>query len=528
MLGEYVRNGFKVGPAYGEPSAPVAPDWIDAADVRVRKDSDDLSRWWSVFNDPVLSELVCQAYGQNLTLRQAGFRILQARAQRGIAVGSFFPQSQYAFGDYIRQGLSRETNLGKFLPSRFFNQWDYGFGLAWELDFWGRYRRAIEAADADLNASVENYDDVLVTLLGDVATTYVQLRTLERRIVLAQANVALQRETLKIAEARFKAGQTSELDVSQAQSTLSQTEALIPELEISLRQANNLLCFLLGRPPHDLRSRFGDAPIPAAPEDVVVGIPADLLRRRPDIRRAERQAAAQSARIGIAEADFYPHITISGTLGYSATHFKNLFNATALTGNVGPSFHWDILNYGRILNNVRLQDARFQEAVTAYQNQVLKAGEEVENGVVTFLRARQRVQHLNQSVESAMRAVKVVVAQYKGGTVDFNRVALLQQNLVQQQDLLAQAQGEVALGLIQVYRALGGGWQMRLSGCVPEGFPKDHQESPIAELRAPIAEEHVLHAPTVELSLPTIPTSPFSTAIPGEPRTILLPPPTRK
>src|SRR5439155_6922899 len=217
---------------------------------------------------------------------------------------------------------------------RFYGQWDFGFSLAWELDFWGRFRRAIESATASLDASVENYDAVLVTLLGDVATYYVQLRTFEQRIEYARANVQLKRETLKVVEGRFKAGTTTKLDVAQARSTLEQTEAQIPELEISLRQANNQLCILLGIPPEELQARLGPAPTPTAPAEVAAGIPAELLRRRPDVRRAERQAAAQAAEIGVAEAEFYPHISITGTIGYSAEQFKNPFRSKALVGSI--------------------------------------------------------------------------------------------------------------------------------------------------------------------------------------------------
>src|SRR5438874_8929197 len=217
-LGEYVQNGFKVGPNYGRPPAPVANDWIDADDQRVRKDSDDLSQWWTVFDDPVLDDLVSNAYRQNLTLRQAGFQVLQARAQFGIAVGGLFPQTQDLSGDYNRIATSREAANRQFASSskRFFGQWDFNFNLAWELDFWGRFRRAVEAADASLDASVENYDDVLVTLLGDVATNYVNVRTFEQRIKLARQNVELQRKTLEIAIARSKGGATGELNADQA------------------------------------------------------------------------------------------------------------------------------------------------------------------------------------------------------------------------------------------------------------------------------------------------------------------------
>jgi NodT family efflux transporter outer membrane factor (OMF) lipoprotein len=467
---QYIHNGFKVGPEYGRPAAAVAPDWIDAADQRVRKDSDDLSQWWTVFNDPTLDALICDAYRQNLSLRQAGFQVLLARAQLGSAIGGIFPQTQVMTGDYLREGLSVATvnRTAAGTARRFFGQWDYGFNLAWELDFWGRFRRTIESAGDNLDASVENYDDVLVTLLGDVASNYVTIRTLEERIKLAKANVDLQRRTLEIAEARFRGGTGTELDVDQAQSNLSQTESEIPQLEVQLRQASNQLSILLGIPPEDLLKRLAPAGIPAAPPDVAVGIPADLLRRRPDVRRAERLAAAQSALIGVAESDFYPHISIDGSFGYSAEHLNNLFTSRAFNGTFGPAFNWKILNYGRLLNNVRAQDAQFQSLVTAYQNSVLTAGAEVENGLVFFLKAHVRVKALSESVRAAQKAANIALVQYRNGVVDFNRVALLQQNLVQQQDLLAQATGDIALGLIQVYKALGGGWQIRCNGCSSE------------------------------------------------------------
>jgi NodT family efflux transporter outer membrane factor (OMF) lipoprotein len=272
---------------------------------------------------------------------------------------------------------------------------------------------------------------------------------------------------LDIVEARFKRGTVTKLDVSQAKSTLEQTQATIPELEISLRQFNNQLCILLGIPPEELQAKLGPGPIPTAPVEAAVGIPADLLRRRPDVRRAERQAASQSAEIGVAEAEFYPHLAINGTWEYSAEFFKDLWASRALNGNVGPTFTWNILNYGRILNNVRLQDARFQELVAAYQNTVLSAAQDVENGLVTFLQAQQRTRYQAASVNDAREAVDIALAQYKAGTIDFTRVTQLETTLVTQQDTLAQAQGEIVTGLIQVYKALGGGWQIRETGCDP-------------------------------------------------------------
>ena len=318
---------------------------------------------------------------------------------------------------------------------------------------------------ASLDASVEDYDDVLVTLLGDVATTYVQYRTAEERIKYATRNLKIQAKVQEITQAKFDSGKAAKIDVDQGESTLYQTQAGIPELEITLRTAANKLCILLGMPPKQLHDRLGTAPIPSAPADVVVGIPADLLRRRPDVRKAERQAAAQSAQIGVAESAFYPHISIDGSIDYQADRFQKLFNGQALSGSIGPSFHWDILQYGRLLNNVRSQEAQFYQLVEAYKQTVLNANQEVENGLVTFLKAQERYQLQKKSVDAGQAALDTVRDQWRSGVVDFTRVAQLLQNQVVLEDTLAQVQGEIATGLISVYQGLGGGWQIRLTGC---------------------------------------------------------------
>lgn len=485
---EWWHNGWKVGPNYARPPAPVASEWIDSADVRVRSESSDHSEWWTVFNDPTLNSLVQNAYQQNLPLRVAGFRVLEARAQRAIAAGNLLPQSQEAFGDYQRRQTAER--IGTPAPGQSFSVWDAGFNLAWELDFWGRFRRAIEAADADLNASVENYDDVLVTLVADVATTYTEIRTLERRLEVAQANVEAQRGSLEIAEVRFRNGKTTEVDVQQAKANLARTESLILPLEISLRQASNRLCILCGIPPRDLREELGAAPIPAAPVDVAVGIPAELMRRRPDVRRAERELAAQSAQIGIATSELYPHIAITGSIGLEANQFADLFRSGAMSGSIGPSLRWNILNYGRILNNVRVQDARFQELAVTYQQSVLRANEEVENALVAFLRSQQQVKRLSESVDAAEKATRLTMTQYREGNADFNRVFDLQIFLTQQQDLQAQASGDVARNLIEVYRALGGGWQIRygaqpIATAMPTAVQPEIVPSPLENVPTP-------------------------------------------
>lgn len=460
---DYVDNGYKVGPNYFRPAASVQPNWIDAADKRIASEPADMSQWWAMFNDPVLDSLIVESYEQNLTLREAGFRVLQARAQRNIQVGNLFPQSQTASGGYSRNELSKQNQNTSFIPTRFYNQYSVGFNLSWELDFWGRFRRAVEAAEGELDASIEGYDAVLVTLQGDIATSYVQIRTIQRQLKLLQANIELQKQTLDLATARANAGLTSELDLAQAQSNLSQTQAAIPQAEAELRYATNNLCILLGMSPTVLDARLGAAPIPTAPTSVAVGIPAELLSRRPDIRRAERNAAAQSARIGVATADLYPRIAINGNIGSSSARFQTLLHDRSFLGSIGPAYDWKILNYGRVKNNIQLQDSAFQELVVTYQQAVLKAEQEAENGIVRFLKAQERAAALATSVAASEKAVQLALTQYKGGLVDFNRIALLELNLVQQQDLLAQAQGNIAMGLIDVYRALGGGWEHRLN-----------------------------------------------------------------
>jgi NodT family efflux transporter outer membrane factor (OMF) lipoprotein len=460
-LPEYLSNGCKVGPNYGRPPAPTEDDWIDASDKRLRKDDANIDNWWTVFNDPVLNGLVQNAYRQNLTLREAGFRVLQARAQLGIAVGDFFPQEQYNSGGFTSSGVSLNVANRQATPERWFGEWNYGFGLAWELDFWGRFRRAIESADAELNASVEDYDDVLVTLLADVGRSYVEYRTLEQRLKLARSSVTLFGTMLEVPKARYEQDESNRVSYDLAQANLATAQALVAQLEIQQRQSSNKLCILLGMTPRDLEKELGKAPIPTAPAEVAIGIPADLIRRRPDVRRAERNAAAQSAVIGIAESEFYPHISLVGTLGWSSESVSNWFMKDSFFGAAGPSFRWNILNYCRLRNNVRYQEALFQELVTTYQQTALSAAGEAEDAIVLFLKSQERARALNVSAGAWRDGTNLLETQYKGQMIDFTFVGYFAQNLLEQQDLAAQAQGDVAVGLVEIYRALGGGWQIR-------------------------------------------------------------------
>jgi NodT family efflux transporter outer membrane factor (OMF) lipoprotein len=511
---EYVCNGFKVGRNYRRPAAPVADEWIDSKDSALSGGGAVDAAWWRTFHDPVLDSLVNSAYQQNLTLRIAGLRILEARAQRAIAAGELFPQSQQNFGDYTRIALSKNGTSGAALD-RHFGEWTSGFSMAWEIDFWGRFRRAVEAADAHLDASIENYDNVLVLLLADVARAYADVRTAEERLKYTHENVEIQRKSLKLAQERFDNGATTKLDVTQGESNLAQTEALIPPLEATRRQAINQLCILMGMPPHNLDEMLAaHAGIPQAPPQVAVGIPAELLRRRPDIRQVEREVAAQSALIGVAESELYPHFSITGNIYFDALKFEDLFDAKSLAGSVGPSFNWNILNYGRLANNILVQEARFQQLAVQYQNTVLQANAEAEDAIVQFLKSQQQVRSLAESARAAGESVDLVWSQYREGAVDFNRVFNVQQFLTQQQDQLAVAQGIVAKSLIQLYKALGGGWQIRLSSPAP----------PSIVAAAPVPGPGPVPAPSPE-ALPAAPVPAAPRNTPAAPAPVLEPAP---
>jgi NodT family efflux transporter outer membrane factor (OMF) lipoprotein len=476
---DWIHNGFKVGPNYCRPSAPLALDWIDGGNPNVQHRR--YEEWWKAFQDPILDHLIATAYLQNLNLRVLGTRVLQARAQQAIAVGSIFPQLQQAQASYSREAISHNifNNPAAFsglvppgtppppLVGNFFSDWFAGFNLSWELDFWGRFRRAIESANANLDASVENYDAALVTLLADVATNYVQYRVAQQRIKIAEDNLRIQQNVLDLAEQRFRVGTATRLDVEQAKTILEQTRSTIPALRITMGEANDRLCTLLGIPPRDLAARLGEGtklgadPLANVPTWVAAGIPADLLRRRPDVQSAERQVAAQSALIGVAEAELYPTIFINGTIGVEAADLSKLFESRSFTGTITPTLRWNILNYGRILNNVHLQEAKTQEFIASYQNLVLTAAQEAQTALRGFLESREQVDALNRSVAAAVSATDIGTGQYRRGTINFTPVFQLQTTQVTVQDQLAIAQGNVALNLIDVYRALGGGWEIR-------------------------------------------------------------------
>jgi NodT family efflux transporter outer membrane factor (OMF) lipoprotein len=461
-----------VGPDYVKPTAPEPQKWLGATDSKIESKAADFSTWWTVFNDPTLNALVQSAYQQNLTLKATGIRILEARAQLGIAVGDQYPQTQQGTADATAQKTSR--NLPNAASAeRFAYVYDVGFDAAWELDFWGKFRRAVQAGVADLQASIADYDDNLVFLTSEVARTYITLRTSEKRLAVANDNVKIQTESLRLAQAQFDAGAVTELDVFQSRALLRSTEAAIPGFESEIRQAKNALAILLGKLPGKIDAMLaGPGHIPQMPAEVAIGVPAELLRRRPDIRLAERQLAAQSAQIGVAKADLYPSFSLFGSIGYTTAGstsspqsrnagLSDLFKNNSLGYSVGPSITWNLFNYGRITNSIRVEDARFQQLAVDYENTVLQAVQEVEDAMIAYLRTQDQVTFLADAVAAYKSSVDLSTLQYKEGLVDFQRVLDAQQNLVQQQDNLVTTTGDVVLNLVSLYKALGGGWEMR-------------------------------------------------------------------
>jgi NodT family efflux transporter outer membrane factor (OMF) lipoprotein len=519
---QYVHNGFKVGPNYQAPPAPLPQRWIDQADAHVHHGNPNLATWWDVFDDPVLNALVHQAYTGNLSLRAAGMQILEAKELRFIAASELLPQSQsynfqYTHGQVAGNGTS----------SRFFNNVLTGFNLSWELDVWGLFRRSLEVADANLDQSVQNYDEMVVMLLANVATQYVEIRTLQRRLELARQNVDLQQPLVDQYRKRYKVQMAnSYLGYFQLKSNLDNTKALIPQLETSLRQANNQLCVLLGIPVRDLLPELGAGQVPD-PEDptqmivhipsprdesVVLDIPGKALLQRPDVAAAESQVRNQSAQIGVTEAALYPHISVNGNIGLSAATLGALFNSQSWVGSIGPSLQWNILNYGRLLAAVREKNFEFQQAVATYQNTVLTANQDAENALVAYLQSLEEAKDLQDSAIAAAKSHTYLLKQYNQGAGGTDTGTFINQLFttinfqVAQQDSAAQAEGNIALNLILLYRALGGGWQIRLNGnphLAPPPGPNDISAPEILPPSNPPAGPEVLPPPRrAELGIP--------------------------
>ncbi len=463
LIALLLLTGCRVGPDYcGPPAAPVAPSWENHGDETVRFVSPDLPGWWMQFEDPVLDALISEAISQNLDLKVAAERIFEARALRCTVRSDLFPQiskdASYTFSKFATNSSGMGGLMGAFGSTA--DQWHWGLGGSWEIDVFGRLHRLVEAADADIAVSVEDYRDTLIILMADVAINYVEARSYQQRLQIAHDNLGIQQRTLTFTQSRFKAQLGTELDVVQAQANAETTASEIPSLQAGYRQTLNRLSVLLGYPPGTVDEILAEtAPVPKPPAELAVGIPAELLRQRPDIRRAEYELAAQTARIGAAVGELYPKFSITGSFGLDARDFARLFDANSIAANVGPSMQWNILNFGKFRCNVYVQESRQRQRCLLYQAAVLRAAEEVDNALVNYVRQKQRQTNLLQAVTANQRSVDLSQKRYIGGDVSFQRVLDSQRSLLQSQDQLALNEANITVSLIQVYRALGGGWE---------------------------------------------------------------------
>ncbi len=471
----------KLGPDFSGIEPPKMPKEIETAN---RVADEDIAEWWQIFDDPVLTKLVEKAYGQNLDLQSAGLRILQARAALGIATGMQYPQVQTLSG-----------NLASTYKDRHIDSAGLNFDIGWEMDIWGKYARGIESVEANLFASVASYRDLMISVLAEVARNYINYRMTEERIAYAERNVAIQERVTRMTEIQFNSGNVSELDMQQSRTQLYNTRATLPGLELSKIKTVNALAILLGTTPEEVRiivdtddkslqdainryiatGRQGTIQLSEKEQDLLDLsyipepafdphhiIDASLLTRRPDIKVAEYRAHAAAAQIGATEALLYPSFTLFGSIGYNAADMGFGWGTAAknLSVTAGPGFSWNIFQYGRLKNQVRLQDAKFEESLVNYSKKVLQAASEVSNALNGYLLTRKQLEERRKSVEATVRAFNISVTQYHDGLVSYQRLLSTVEKLTLAQDAYARTRGELAADIVLLYKSLGGGWQM--------------------------------------------------------------------
>lgn len=456
--------GCAVGPDYRAPATYAPDEWHALPESGVRVESPDapsLAAWWASLNDPILSELIERAIAENKSVKQATARVLEARARRGATAASFFPSIDASAGSSRTDSDAQFADPDEDLFPRERDEiYSAGLDASWELDLFGGQRRAFESASAQLGASEADLRDALVTLLGEVALNYTSVRTAQSRLTFAERNLAAQDEVLDITGWRAEAGLATVLDVEQAKTSYEQTRAQIPSLQSSLGQAMNRLAVLTGRAPGTLAPLLSERkPVPVAPAEIVAGVPADLLRRRPDIRGAERRLAAQSAQVGVATAALYPSLSLTGSIGLQSLTASNVLDGTQ-TDRVGLSLRVPIFAGGALRQNLRAQYAVLDQAFAAYEETVLSAYEEVENALLSWANEQQRREALALAVDSARRARELALVQYNSGLVDFQTVLTADRQLISLEDSLAVSDGELTSNLIRLYKALGGGWSV--------------------------------------------------------------------
>jgi NodT family efflux transporter outer membrane factor (OMF) lipoprotein len=467
LLGATLLSGCAVGPNYHRPLVEVPQRWpVESTTVSVSGTVND--EWWKSFHDPELDSLVARAVAANLDLRIAAGRVEEARANAGVARSAALPEitgtveasheRQIAQG--FAPGASGQGGSLQTVPYQT-NLFSGLMQMSWELDLLGGIRRQVQAAAADLTAQQEDRRDVLVSLLGDVAANYAQVRGYQSRLDIAHRNIAIQEDTVKLTRALVNAGQATERDVAQSEALLDSTKANLPVLNSGLKTALHRLSLLLALEPTALGGELAaSAPLPLVSPDVPMGLPSDLLERRPDIRRTEAQLAAATARVGQAKADYFPKFSLTGSAGREATQLHDLTLGLTNVFSIGPSVSLPIFTGGRVRSNVAVQVARVKQAQATYESTVLKALEETDNALVNFENERERRDRLEQVVHASQTALDLAQIQYKAGLADFLTVLDSERTLAANQDQLAQSQVSLIANLISLYKALGGGWQV--------------------------------------------------------------------
>lgn len=455
-------GGCTVGPNYQPPKASVPPAYSQTVTAPTNAPAQTLAEWWRLFHDPQLDALIEEASRANLDMRLAQARVREARAQQGIARSALFP-SLDANGEYTRGRLSAHTPNG-FLARAAGepleqNLFDAGFDMNWELDIFGGNRRALQAARADLGATEESNRGTRITVLADVGLNYLDLRGLQKQLAVARDNLRLQEQTLALTRDQFRAGLASELDSSRAEAQAAETRSQIPLLEQAIQRSIYRLSVLLGKQPEQLESQLAVvAPIPPATPGIPIGLPSDLLRRRPDIRQAERELAAATARVGVATADLFPRFFLTGAAGLQSLNASDFFDAGSRFWSIGPSVKWPIFTAGRIRQNIKVQNAREDQALVRYEQSVLTSLEEVENALVSCDKEQEHHSALMQSEAANRRAVELADERYRSGLVDFLNVLETQRSLLSVQDELARSERTLGQNIVRLYKALGGGW----------------------------------------------------------------------
>jgi NodT family efflux transporter outer membrane factor (OMF) lipoprotein len=457
-------QGCMVGPNYQPPKTTAPTQWNAPMVGGETNLEPSIASWWKNFHDPQLDSLIERAVSSNHDLQIAGARVREARALYRISSSELWPTLD-AGGSYARQRQSKnQPLLGSLpLPSGIpfdNNVYQAGFDASWEIDVFGGNRRAVEAGKAELAAAEFGRRNVLVTLLGEVARNYVELRGCQRRLEIATNNLKTQEEALALTQDRFNKGLTSDLDVQQATTLLANTRAVVPILETGIQDYIHRLGVLMGQPPEALVAELSEhAPIPSAPPEVPVGLPSELLRRRPDIQLAERQLAASTARIGVATADLFPKFSLTGIAGYEGTSASDWFSGGSKFWSLGPTVQWRVFDAGRIRANIRVQNARQEQALASYEQTVLLSFEDVENSLVAYAKEQIRRRSLEEAVTSSEDSLHLANQLYSNGLASFINVLDAERSLYQAQDALVQSDKAVTQDLISIYKALGGGWE---------------------------------------------------------------------